>query len=101
MAPINGDGALAPGISVTGEYLGGVQEPDRTDKNDASKVYAGRFKVKLLVGDRVLQVEYRDRAAAEAAVGADLEEVERGTMLHLPIGVRAAKGFAFFYGRQG
>ena len=87
--------AAEPGLVMTGEYLGSVQERDRTTED--GRTFQGRFKVKLLVSDRVVQVEYRDAEAAAAALG---HEPERGDLVSLPVGVRSAKGYTFFYGTR-
>ena len=87
------------GLHLTGEYRRAWQEEARegTDANGNAKVYAGRFKVRLLVNDRTLDVEYRDEAAAADALG---DAIERGDVVTLPVGVRAAKGYVFYYGRR-
>lgn len=90
------DTGLAPGLWVAGEYLGAEKRPDRPDGHGGT--YAGKFVVSLLVGKRVVDVEYRDEQAAEAAMpGA----VARGDLITLGIGVRAAKGYTFYFGRSG
>jgi hypothetical protein len=88
----------SPGLWMTGEFLGTVQERERTDLTDASKVYPGRFKVKVLTGDRVLQVEYKDEPEALSRIGL-ADWPARGADVTLPVGVRSAKGYTFFFGR--
>lgn len=83
-----------PGLWLSGEYLGGTQERDRT--TDDGRTFAGRYKVKLLVDDRVFQVEYRGEDEAVEAIGTP----ERGDVVTVPVGVRSAKGFTFYYGRR-
>lgn len=83
------------GLWVSGLFLGGEQEKDRTV---GDKTYPGRFKVKLLVGDRVVQVEYPNEDRATAAMP---DTVEVMGPLTLPIGVRSAKGYTFYYGVGG
>jgi hypothetical protein len=51
--------------------------------------------VTLLTGDRTVQVEYSDDNAAKAAIG-DPQPTDE---VMVPVGVRAAKGFVFYYGR--
>lgn len=83
------------GLQLTGEYRRAWKEDDRT--GDDGKVYAGRYKVRLLANDRTIDVEYRDEQSALDA----LNGAERGDVLTIPVGVRAAKGYTFFYGRRG
>jgi hypothetical protein len=51
--------------------------------------------VTLLTGDRTVQVEYANDAAARAAIG-DPQPTDE---VMIPVGVRAAKSFVFYYGR--
>lgn len=92
--------AVAPrlGLVMTGEFLGTEQQKDRTS---GDKTYPGRFLVKLLIGDRVNQVEYRSEDDAQGALidaGLDGAAISRGDVLSIPVGVRSAKGYTFFYG---
>jgi len=80
------------GLHLTGQYLSGKQEAARTV---GETTYPGRYKVSILVGDRVYQVEYKDESAASAALGA----VESMGNVSIPVGVRSAKGFTFYFGR--
>ena len=91
--------ASRAGLFMSGEFLGTELEPDRPSKDDPTKVYPGRFKVKLLVGDRVYQVEYpnEDEALSRIGIGG---WPERGDGLTVNVGVRSAKGFTFYFGRS-
>lgn len=84
------------GLTLAGEFLGTTQQADRTV---GDKTYAGRFIVKLLADDRVFNVEYKDEQTAQDAAGID--GLHRGDWIQLPVGVRAAKGYTFFFGRRG
>jgi len=88
--------ATQPGLYLVGEYLSGKQEPDQTSDTNG-KVYPGRFKVSVLVGDRVFQVEYRDEASKVELIGSP----ERDDLVTIPVGVRSAKGYTFYFGRRG
>lgn len=84
------------GLWLTGEYVGSVQEEDRGE-------YPGKFKVSLLVGRRVLDVEFKDEEAAAAMLpgpDGDFAGVQRGDVLTFPVGVRSAKGYTFYFGRR-
>ncbi len=87
----------AEGLQLTGEYRRAWKEDDRTATDGTGKVYAGRFKIRLLANDRTIDVEYRDEDSASHALGG----AERGDVVTVPVGVRAAKGYTFFYGRTG
>jgi len=86
--------ATRPGLYLVGQYLAGKLEADREAEG---KVYPGRFKVSVLVGDVVYRVEYRDEAAAVEAIGSP----DRDDLVTIPVGVRSAKGFTFYFGRRG
>lgn len=86
------------GLVLTGEFLSTEQQADRSDA-ETGKTYAGRWLVKLLTGDdRVISVEYRNKAVQEEMVGPIL--AERGDVVTLPVGVRSAKGYTFYFGRS-
>jgi hypothetical protein len=89
----------AEGLWLTGEYRGGVQEQDR-QSDDGKRTFPGRFKASVLAGRRVLDVEYSDEAAFLAAAMADGTDVAFGSTVTLPVGVRSAKGYTFYFGRS-
>lgn len=93
------------GLVLTGNYLSGKVDLGRDDGKGGR--WPDKFVVTLLVGDRTAQVEYRNEDAASAAIiegstDSDRHEAPDWTMLpvSLPVGVRAAKGFVFYYGRK-
>lgn len=88
------------GLVLTGNYLSGKVQEGRDDGKGGR--WPDRFIVTLLVGDRTVQVEYRDeKAAADAvATGAWGATGEALFPVSLPVGVRAAKGFVFYFGRS-
>jgi hypothetical protein len=90
------NGRQAEGLYLTGEYRGGVQESDR-QSDDGKKTYPGRFKASILAGRRVLDVEYSDENAFMQSAGG--EAVTFGELVTVPVGVRSAKGYTFFFGR--
>jgi len=91
------DAVKVPGLRLSGELLGTEQQRDREADG---KTYPGRFIVKILADDRVVQLEYRDQGEALAAVTAANggSAPERGDWLSLAVGVRSAKGYTFYYG---
>lgn len=81
------------GLVLHGSFLSAkVQEGKPDDKGGK---WPDRYIVTILSGDRTIQVEYRDEATAKEA-GAIKEPMAR---VKLPVGVRAAKGFVFYFGR--
>jgi len=94
------DEARTAGLWLRGEFLSAEQLADQTKpaKDGSGTVtYRGRFVVKMLVGDRVYQVEYKDRE--DAFVRIPLDVVARGDVIEVPLGVRSAQGYTFYYGR--
>lgn len=85
----------AEGLTLTGEYRRAWQEEDRTAAD--GKTYPGRFKVRVLANDRTVDVEFKNEGTALSILGG--EEPQRGELVSIPVGVRAAKGYVFFYGR--
>jgi hypothetical protein len=65
-------------------------------REDGNGNWPDRQVVTLLTGDRTVQVEYSDDNAAKAAIG-DPQPTDE---VMVPVGVRAAKGFVFYYGRR-
>lgn len=95
------EGTQAEGLHLTGEYRRAWLTDER--EGDDGKKYPGRWKVRMLADDRTIDVEYKDEASfleALDAAGYDSDSApERGTVMSLPVGVRAAKGYVFFFGR--
>ncbi len=91
------DTMQAEGLQLTGEYRRAWKEADQTATDGTGKVYPGRFKVRFLANDRTMDVEYREEQTALDA----LRGAERGDVVTVPVGVRSAKGYTFFYGRTG
>jgi len=90
---------LPDGLLLTGEFLSAKQQPGRA-RADGSGDYPGKFVVTILNGDRTTQVEYRDEAAFENMTGYDLGTLEKTERVALPVGVRSAKGYTFYFGRN-
>lgn len=95
-----GHGEANSGLFLEGDYLSSKVDPGRPRPNGEGS-YPDRFIVSVLAGeDSVFRVEYRDAAAAARALGIEaFDTLERGTQLRLAVGVRAAKGYAFYFGR--
>ena len=98
---VDATSAVRPGLVITGEYVDAVQEGESTGQN--GKTYPGRYKVGLLVGRRVVDVEYRtedvflDHLADLGYSGTP----QKGDMIALPVGVRSAQSYTFYFGRTG
>lgn len=71
------------GFTLAGEYLSTKKGKPWTSKQDGAE--RTPILVTVLVGDRSLQVEYRDTESADAAVGG----AERGDPVILPVYPRA------------
>lgn len=84
------------GLTLTGEFRRAFQEEPREGSD--GKTYPGRYKVRVLdAGDRTVDVEFKDQDRAVEVMGG---MPEPGDVVSIPVGVRAAKGFAFFFGRR-
>jgi hypothetical protein len=77
----NGNGHR-PGFALTGEFLSVRPGKPWTDRDGGLRE---PINVAVLVGERVVKVEYRDEDSAAAAVGV----AEKGDMVMLPVFVRA------------
>jgi len=78
---------------VRGKFLSSAVQKGKPD--DKGGHWPDKYIVTLLTGDRTVQIEYRDEASAVKAQAV----AEPMTSLVLPVGVRAAKNYTFFYGR--
>jgi len=73
---------------------------------DGSGTYPAKFVVSVLNGDRTVQIEYKNEEAAFEALrefdpGApDIHSIKELIRVVLPIGIRSAKGFTFYFGRR-
>lgn len=90
------------GLVLTGNYLSEKVQPGNEDGKGGR--WPDRYIVTVLVGDRTVQVEYRDEAAAKEALASGALEDHGPDMtmcpVRLAVGVRAAKGYVFYYGRR-
>lgn len=99
--PLSGEGLpanLTDGLWLRGQYLSSkVQHgrPRDPEKPDGER-WPDRQIVTILTGDRTVQVEYANEDAAQAALGPAVATDE----VVIPVGVRAAKNFVFYYGRR-
>lgn len=87
---------LPDGLTLSGKFLSTKVQHGKAIP-DGDGYYPDKFIVTVLAGDRTVQVEYRDEAAAQAAgaiAPAPMEPVV------IPVGVRAAKGYVFYFGRM-
>lgn len=97
--PLSGEGlpaSLTDGLWLRGQFLSGKVQKGRPNPEGGN--WPDRYIVTLLTGDRTVQIEYGNEEAARAALGPALgvptEEVV------VPVGVRAAKGYVFYFGRR-
>jgi hypothetical protein len=86
---------LPDGLVLTGQLLSGKVQKGKT-REDGEGHWPDRFIVTILTGDRTVQVEYKDEKTAKE-YGAYAEALERVT---IAVGVRAAKGYVFYFGRR-
>lgn len=87
------DGLVLSGMFVSARTQPGNDRPDGTKWPD-------KFNLTLLVGERTLQVEYRGQRECEAALGTSVDDLAPMERVEVPVGVRAAKGYVFYYGRN-
>lgn len=75
------------GFSLVGEFVSIKPGKPWTDRDGNQR---RPVNVSLLVGERVIRVEYADESSALAAVGAyDAESMTKGSTISLPVFVRA------------
>lgn len=90
---------LPDGLVLTGQFISAKQQNDRPSA-DGTRTYPGKYVVTLLNGDRTTQVEYRDERTFENMTGYAVQDLDAMERIALPVGVRAAKGYAFYFGRN-
>jgi len=90
---------LPDGLLLTGAFLSAEQKADRHSP-DGSKTYKGKYVVTLLVGDRTFQIEYRDENNVYELTGYEITALDPMARVALPVGVRSAQGYTFYYGRR-
>lgn len=88
-------GSALLGLTLTGELRGGRAEEGRPRPSGDGN-YPDRYVVSIAAGDDIFRVEYRDEEAARLAVG---DTAAKGDTVTVPVGVRAAKGYVFYFGR--
>jgi len=87
---------LPDGLVLTGQYLSGKVQEGNFIPDKPGERYPSRWVVSLLVGDRTMQVEFKNEEQARAYLGGvDPEPMDRVSMR---VGTRGAKGYVFFYG---
>lgn len=87
--------SLPDGQWLSGQFIG--TSIQRGSPRQDGGVYPDKFIVSILSGTRSVQVEYKDEGAARAAFGGAMPtKLDR---VLIPIGVRSAKGYTFFFGR--
>lgn len=84
---------------LTGPFIMTKQQKDR-ESRDGSKTYPGKYVVTVLSGDRTVQVEYANERAFTAMTGYVPSELAPQERIALPVGVRSAQGYTFFFGRN-